>query len=166
MLVIHQAVLCNYTLITLTILQILKSKFTSDKTILKHFINKKCKDAYSAILYAAFRGNIDIIEALIENQADYLDSSLKGLNVLHMAAQGDKPEVLIYFKEKYGMDISQKDFNNSTPLHWACFMGSENSVNFLLTWIDDVNVKEDLGYTPFHLAIFSGNLFYYLFRKN
>ena len=93
---------------------------------------------------------------MIENGADYLLKSPKGLNVLHLAAQGDKTESLIYFKEKYKMDILETDLNGSTPLHWTCFVGSEHALSFLLTWVADVNIKENLGYTPLHLAVLSG----------
>ncbi len=94
---------------------------------------------------------------MIENGADYNLKSPKGLNVLHLAAQGDKPESLIFFKEKYNMDITEKDLNGSTPIHWACFTGSENCLNFLLTWTNNINIKENCGYTPLHLAVLSGN---------
>jgi palmitoyltransferase len=45
---------------------------------------------------------------------------LYGLNVVHIAAQGDQPITLFYFKEK-GMNLSGTDKRASTPLHWACF---------------------------------------------
>ena len=48
-----------------------------------------------------------------------------------MAAQGDRPNVLIYFKEKYNMNINEVDENGSTPLHWACYMSSEISINYI-----------------------------------
>ena len=112
---------------------------------------------YTAIHYASFRGNIDIIELLIQNGADFLVKSPKGLNVLHLAAQGDRPDSLIYFKEKYKLDICERDLNGSTPLHWASFVGSDNILNFLLSWNIDINVQENMGYTPLHLAVMSGN---------
>lgn len=77
---------------------------------------------------------------------------------MHMAAQGDKPNVLVYFKDKFKMDYNQKDYNGSTPLHWACYMSSENSINFLLSWMDDVNVIDNKGQTPLHIAIFSDRI--------
>jgi ankyrin repeat protein len=97
-----------------------------------------------------------LIESLIEYGVNIHELSNRGLSVLHIAAQGDRPDVIIYFKEKYKFNILQRDYNGSTSLHWACFMGSENSINFLLTFMDDINLKEDMGYTPLHLAIFSG----------
>jgi ankyrin repeat protein len=123
------------------------------------FVDKKCSLGYTALHYASFRGNLDLIESLIEYGANIEEKSVRGLGVLHLAAQGDRPEVIIYFKEKYKLNILQKDFNGSTPLHWACFMGSENVLNFLLSWMQDVNVKEDMGYTPLHLAVFSGKIY-------
>ncbi len=142
---------------TKTIINVIKSN-TSDKRYLERFLHKKCRDGCNPILYAAFRGNIELIELLIENGVNYLELSNKGLNVLHMAAQGDRPEVLVYFKEKYNLDISAKDNNGSTPLHWACYMGCQNAFSFLLSWTDNVNIKENLGYTPFHLAVYSGRI--------
>ena len=128
----------------------------------KNFLNKKCSNGYTALHYAAFRGNIDIIKIIIENGGNYLEKNTRGLNLLHVAAQGDQPDILIYFKDKYKMNILEKDFNGSTPLHWACFMSSDTCVDFILTWIkrEDVNIKEAMGYTPLHLAIFSGNFIY------
>ena len=123
-----------------------------------NFLNKKCTNGYTALHYAAFRENIDIIKLLIDSGGNYLDRNLRGLNMLHVAAQGDQPEVLIYFKEKYNMDILETDFNGSTPVHCACFLSSEICVDFILNWInsDEVNIKEAMGYNPLHLAVFSG----------
>lgn len=35
--------------------------------------------------------------------------------------------------------INRKDSNLSTPLHWACYSGAENSILYLLAWGADVN---------------------------
>jgi palmitoyltransferase len=128
------------------------------KEMIETFLNEKCSKGYSALHYSAFNGNIDIIENLIENGADYLQKTPKGLNAIHLAAQGDKPEAIILLKDKYKMDLLDVDDNGSTALHWACFAGAEYSFNFLLTWTHNVNMKENSGYTPFHMAVFSGTL--------
>ena len=70
---------------------------------LKEYINQKDKLGNTALLYAAYRGNIFIVRSLIECGADINVVSSKKLNVLHMAAQGNNPNVIIYFKEKYHM---------------------------------------------------------------
>ena len=54
-----------------------------------------------------------------------------GLSVMHMAAESDKLNMLIYFKEKYGFSVNDRDYPGNTPLHWACYMAAENSINLL-----------------------------------
>ena len=68
-----------------------------------------------------------------------------GLSVMHMAAQGDRPNLLIFFKEKFEMDIMDKDFAGNTLLHWACHTSAENTLNFLLSWINNVNLQDKKG---------------------
>ena len=77
-----------------------------------------------------------------------------GLSVMHMAAEGDKPNMLIYFKEKFGFSVNDRDYPGNTPLHWACHMAAENSINFLLSWINDINILDRKGQTPLHLGIY------------
>jgi hypothetical protein len=72
-----------------------------------------------------------------------------------MAAQGDNPNIIIYFKEKYKMSIYSKDLKGNTPLHWACFNCAEHSVNFLLSFMNNINQQNDSGQTPLHIAIFT-----------
>jgi ankyrin repeat protein len=76
-----------------------------------------------------------------------------------MAVQGDQPNSLIYFIDKYNMDINSKDNLGSTPLHWACYLGYENSVNFIIHKYSrevDINNKDNTGLTSLHLAVLSG----------
>lgn len=75
-----------------------------------------------------------------------------GINVLHVAAQGDQSISLYFFKEK-GMDLRAKDSRGSTPLHWACYSKSEVSLCYLLSWVKFLDDKDIEGYTPLHLAV-------------
>ena len=85
----------------------------------------------SPILYAAFKGNLKLIIKFIEIGVDYKDRNYAGLNVIHMASQGDFPNVLVYFREKYNMDLFEEvDDSNNNALHWACASGSKNSLDF------------------------------------
>ena len=75
-----------------------------------------------------------------------------------MAAQGNNPNIIIFFKEKYNFTINKKDNNGNTPLHWACYSNAENSINFLLSFISDVNVKNNNGQTPLHICVLTENM--------
>ena len=79
--------------------------------------------------------------------------NLFGLNVLHLAAQGDQPLSLYYFKSQH-MDLYAPDKRLSTPLHWACFSNSEIALIYLLAWYrtDKLNLQDVDGYTPLHRA--------------
>ena len=77
--------------------------------LFQNLLNLQDLDGNTAIHYAAYRGNLDIVNLLIKHGADFKKKNNSGLNVMHMAAQGDRPNVLIYFKDKYHMDINQID---------------------------------------------------------
>lgn len=62
-----------------------------------------------------------------------------GLNMMHVAAQGDQAAPLYLFK-MIGININEVDFRGSTPLHWACYSMSEVSLQYLLAWATDINL--------------------------
>ena len=124
--------------------------------VLKKWINISTKEGNTPLLYACFRGNVDLIIKLLENQADYTASNCQGLNCLHVSAQANKPQSLIYMLERFGLDINTRDSVNSTPLHWACYTGSQDAVNFVLAQNAEINLQDKEGYTPLHLAVISG----------
>ena len=70
-----------------------------------------------------------------------------------MAAKGNQTSSLIYFKEKYFQNIESRDINESTPLHLACEKGSENVVNFLLSFNIDINCQDKFGRTPLFICV-------------
>ena len=62
------------------------------------------------------------------------------------------------------MDINGLDKKGSTPLHWAAYLGCENSVNYMTIKGGEINLPDEEGkLTPLHLAVISGiriNLLY------
>lgn len=88
----------------------------------------------------------------MRNKADYRVVTNEGINMLHVAAQGDQAFSLTYFKEK-GLSIMSRDYEESTPLHWACCAASDTACYYLTSWGADVNAKDFLEYTPLHLAV-------------
>ena len=147
------------------------------------FINSKTNQGYTAMHYAAFRGNIFLIELFQEYKADINCLNNRNLSIMHLAAQGNSPMTLCYIRQKNptlfhsdesltGIDLlseSSKQLSEvksplrletpdqigSTPLHWACYSGSENIVTFLLSWKANPNIVDQEGLTPMHLAVLS-----------
>ena len=125
--------------------------------IFEQWINCKSSHGYTAILFASYRGNIETIKYLIDNGANIYSINDQKLNVIHMASQGNQPSSIVFFKEKYNFDLMMLDGVGSTALHWACYTGSEDAFNFLLSYKVNINSKDNEGLTSLHLAIVSGN---------
>ena len=134
------------------IFDIIKKKLSKDELV--SLINLPDDNSNTPLLYATFKGSYEKVNILIEHGAKVEMRNFMGLSVMHMAAQGDKPNMLIYFKDKFGFSILDRDFPGNTPLHWACHMAAENSINFLLSWMNDINILDRKGQTPLHLGIY------------
>lgn len=117
------------------------------------FINKQNLDGLTAIHYASFRGNIQIIEYLINLGGNPFIKDNDGHNVIHIAAQGDKVNVIHYFIKNYNFDVNDRDHKNSSALHWAAYLNKEISLTYLLAWGAQVNSQDTENNTPLHLAV-------------
>ena len=49
----------------------------------------KCKQGFYPLHYASFHGNVKLIKLLVANGADISVKSKIGINMMHVAAQGD-----------------------------------------------------------------------------
>ena len=47
------------------------------------------EEKFTALHYASFKGNVRIAQKLVDNGADIETRNANGLNVVHIAAQGD-----------------------------------------------------------------------------
>ena len=79
---------------------------------------------------------------------------------MHISIKADQVNILVFLKEKLKLSFDATDKKGSTPLHHACFLGSEYCLNVMLSWIDDVNNKNDEGNTPLHFLVFSGKIIF------
>jgi palmitoyltransferase ZDHHC13/17 len=64
------------------------------------------KDQFSALHLASYRGNMDAARTLIAYGADMHAENFFGLNMVHVAAQGDQATTLYFFKTQ-GIDINK-----------------------------------------------------------
>ena len=72
---------------------------------------------------------------------------------MHLAAESNQPSIMVYFIHYQSQDIFSIDEYVSTPLHWACYSGAEETVNLLLSLNASINDKDKEGITPLHLAV-------------
>ncbi len=115
-------------------------------------IHSRGDDGFTALHFAAFHGNMNLIRLLVSNGADANAQNRQGINMLHVSAQGDNPVSLAYFLD-LGLDINSRDFRKSTPLHWAAFSGAELTLNYIIAWGGEVEAQDNKGLTPLHLAV-------------
>jgi palmitoyltransferase len=59
--------------------------------------------------YAAFFGNFNIINLLLDNGANVFAVNSSGINMMHVAAQGDQPFSLAFFYNRK-LHINSQDF--------------------------------------------------------
>ena len=161
-LALHRAAFMNsYELVSVLIEEM--SKRVGEDRISK-FVNKPTDHGFRAIHYASYKGNVDAIKLLMTYGADVHMKTKKGLNVLHLAAQGDQPSSLVYFMEKFKFNFNAEDRYGSTILHWACFAGAEYVFDLIISNYSqslDLNKQDKEGLTPLHLSVISGNYFNY-----
>ena len=133
---------------------LLEEEKSENIEIFKNFINARTQgDNQTALHYASFRGNIKIIKLLIENYADVNAVTSNGYNMLHKAAQGNKPSAIVYFHKKYNMDLEATCENKMNALHLSAAIGMDNSVIFLLSLGLNPNIQDKFGYTALHYAV-------------
>ena len=142
----------NLTRATNNFISIIKSfKKPSEQNLA--YINQKNNKGYNALLYSAFRGNLEIFNKLMENGADISTTNSSGLNALHLAAQGNFPNIIIFLIEKYEFDINSRDNKGNSALHWAVFSNSRETVDYLIYYNIDISLKDNDDDTALQIAM-------------
>ena len=125
-----------------------------------NLLSIKDKGGNTPILFAAFRGNIKIMEKMINLGIKYNCVNNAGLNIIHMASQSDCANIIVYFKEKYNFNLFENDDLNNNALHWACSSGSKSALDYLLLYLNKENNNENIinsvnnqGQTALHITI-------------
>ena len=155
--ILHKAVFNGDIDITTLILNEVKKRLgMNSKDSLPKFINAKTNEGLTALHYAAYKGNIPLLQFLITSGASVEAVTNLGKNIIHMAAEGNQPSMMIYLISKEHQSSQSVDENGSTPLHWACYSGAEESVNFLLNLDVNIDAQDKEKLTPLHLAVLGG----------
>ena len=141
----------NYELTEIIISEVKKGLgLTTNK--ISNFMNEKTNDGFTALHYAVKNNNIKMVKLLKQYGAKIESVTNSGKNVVHIASEFNHPTMLIYLILNEAVDISCIDENGSTPLHWACYSGAYEVVNYLLKLKADINAKDKENITPLFLA--------------
>jgi ankyrin repeat protein len=62
------------------------------------WVNAKDQEGFTCLHYSVFRGNFKMVKMLEENGADIYQINNQGLTVMHIAAQGGYPLLLVILK--------------------------------------------------------------------
>ncbi|KAL4454038.1 hypothetical protein ABPG73_009837 [Tetrahymena malaccensis] len=139
-----------FDVVMLYLEQLVKSNKESNELITQFLVSKN-EDDYSPFHLSVYKGNLQMIEKMMQYNIDITIRARKSLSVLHLAAQGNHPHILHYFLQK-GIDIDLKNQNGGTALHYAAFSKSAESVMYLISKGSDINLQDNQGATPLFLA--------------
>lgn len=66
-------------------------------------------------------------------------------------------DVIVDFLLERRSDPNNRDQNNATPLHAACWNGNQRIVELLLNRRAEINARDSTGRTPAHAAASNGH---------
>jgi ankyrin repeat protein len=124
--------------------------------------------AEESIHGAVEQGNIEWIKQHLVNGADVNDVNDFGRTALHYinnirvrdevgfyhpAASAEMTVIVFNILMDEGADLNAKDIDNSTPLHFASYIGQYNVAKLLITNGANINSKDRLEAAPLHIAV-------------
>eukprot|EP01091_Cochliopodium_minus_P004113 TRINITY_DN1402_c0_g1_i1.p1 TRINITY_DN1402_c0_g1~~TRINITY_DN1402_c0_g1_i1.p1 ORF type:complete len:648 (+),score=184.50 TRINITY_DN1402_c0_g1_i1:149-2092(+) len=131
---------------------------------LKDSINVKDQSGWTPLHCAASVLHLKEVKFLLSKGADPTLLNNEGSSCLHYLAKSSNPNPESLFKQilkdilKKGALINAVNRNLETPLHIACMKSCVLAVSvFLKDKKCDVNCRNDLGETPLHYSIRTGN---------
>ena len=103
------------------------------------------------LLYNAKIGNIDNMEAALENGVSIEKQNDAGSTALIIAAYSDQPEAVAYLCKK-GANVNAQNKNGVTALHHAAYYNLYEVAEILVTYHADSTIRDRYGNTPLNYA--------------
>jgi palmitoyltransferase ZDHHC13/17 len=121
-------------------------------------IKSESENPMMPIHWAASDGKTETIKYLLDNQVSINTQDGNGCTPVVIAAQHDRHNCCI-FLIKSGADMTLRDNNGDTALHWAAYKGFAQLAGLLSHLCPNaINQADDFGQTPLHLATLRGNV--------
>ncbi len=131
--------------------------FNSIKLLIEQGVNINANDddGNTAILFAAEKGRIDVVNYLIE-QGAYINYENTGITACHLAANKGHLEVVKLLIEK-GALVNAETHEGMNALQFAAMEGHTEVINYLINHGANVNASDTEGNTPLSLAVEAGH---------
>ena len=115
--------------------------------------------AQSPLLSAACSGDLEMVEVLLDCDADVNSRSRDGTTPLYAATYEPHPQTLhiVRLLLEHGANPNLRDDGGIAPLHCASFHGNVEVVRLLLKYGADVGPEDKEGKTPFQKASEGGH---------
>ncbi|CAG9861443.1 unnamed protein product [Phyllotreta striolata] len=114
-------------------------------------------DDHSCLFRAVVSGQDGVVQLLLSNNAKVQTTDVNGKTVLHLAAACGQfncmQMILKYMTED---QVRAKDKQQCSALHWACYHGYANCVEYLLEQKIFKELEQN-SFSPIHCATFSGS---------
>ena len=115
-------------------------------------VNATNKNNVTSLMIACRKGNIDVINVLLNAGADTDIADAYGYTWLHFAVEGGCSKQVLHAILGHGADVNATNKYNETALKTACEKGNEDIINVLLNAGADPNIVDDGGFTGIHHA--------------
>ena len=130
----------------------------------KECINQRSpNNQFTPFLYAAYTGNLEMLKFFYEfNDIDSTAKGPHGMNVVHLAAYADKPEIVKFLNDK-SFDFDYYEENGLLPIHIAVRENNYNVVKVILAsnsnYANSITFGDSEGhqFTPLHFAVYNDN---------
>jgi ankyrin repeat protein len=123
--------------------------------------NKKTHDSRNYLHWAAYSGNLQIVNTLLQSGSSVTELDSHGNTPLTFAANSGLKDAAIYSAfQKYGVDLSAEKNDNSTNLLLlaAASLENENELNQFLSYGLSLDSLDEDGNNIFHYAVTKGNI--------
>lgn len=107
---------------------------------------------YTPLHWAARHGCLSLAQILVSRGAIVLVQNVDGDTPLHLAAANGKEYIIDYFGS-LGISMNVTNKRKMTPLHMVIHRQTE-TINMLVKYGADVNVRDDEDWTPLHQAAY------------
>ena len=115
-------------------------------------INARDDYGWTELNYAAFSGDLEFLQYLIEIGSDIFSKTKSGKSCLHIAAERGHLEMCRVLLQNYNFDINARDDYGWTELHCAAFSGELELLQYLIENGSDIFSKTKVGKSCLHIA--------------